>query len=476
MTCGKGSDKGSGKGSGSDSPAAPAGAIAMNDPQTSASASASAAAAAAAAAAAGSAVPFAASFTHFAGFDWAQSEHQVVAVDPAGQIVLSLRFADDAAGWATFRERAAAFPRLAVAIETSCGPAVERLLDMGLAAVYPMNPKAAERYRDRKAPAGAKDDALDAWSFADALRTDGHGWRPLLPQDPLTAELRMLCRDEITLIEQRTALVLQLQATLHEYYPAALEAFTEWATSRAAWELVIQFPDPHRLASAGKRKWQRFLHAHKLYRPATADRRLAAFAAAEAFASPNPAVTAAKSLLAVTLAKQLCTLESQLDEYRKRIAELFQRHPDGGCFGSLPGAGPKLAPRLLAEFGDNRDVFPTAEAVQRYAGTAPVTKQSGKSRLVVIRRACNRTLRATVHLWADLSRRSCAWAEAYYRKKKADGMKHAAALRCLGQRWLKILWKMWQTRTRYDEALHTRNQTRHGSWVLQLLPQSNANT
>jgi transposase len=414
---------------------------------------------------------FLARFTHFGGFDWARrSDHQLVVVDPAGRVVLSLRFADDAAGWADLRERVNTFPALAVAIETNCGPVVERLLDLGLA-VFPMNPKAAERYRDRKAPAGAKDDALDAWSFADALRTDGHGWRPLAPQDPLTAELRLLCRDELKLIEQRTALILQLQAALHEYYPAALQAFDDW-TIPGAWEFVIQFPDPHRLASAGRRKWERFLHTHKLYRPQTAPGRLETFARAEALGKAKAAVTAARSLLAVTLARQLCLLESQLDEYRRRITDLFRDHPDGGCFGSLPGAGPKLAPRLLSEFGADRRVFETAEAVQCYAGTAPITRQSGRSRVVAVRLACNKTLRATVHLWANLSRQSCAWAEAYYQKKKADGMSHAAALRCLGQRWLKILWKMWQTGSHYDEALHMRNQTRHGSWVIQLLPQS----
>src|SRR6266699_1486046 len=94
--------------------------------------------------------------------------------------------------------------------ETCCGTAVERLLGMGLA-IYPLNPKSAERYRDRKSPAGVKSDELDAFSFADALRTDGHGWRQLRPLDPLTAELRILCRDEIALIEQRTAMVLQLK-------------------------------------------------------------------------------------------------------------------------------------------------------------------------------------------------------------------------------------------------------------------------
>jgi transposase len=407
-------------------------------------------------------------FTHFGGLDWAQSEHQLVVVDPHGQIVLSLRFTNDAEGWALFRQKITPLGCLAVAIETNCGPAVERLLDAGLT-VYPMNPKAATRYRDRKAPSGAKDDTLDAWSFADALRTDGRGWRALLSQDPLTAELRLLCRDEIKLIEQRTALINQLKAALYEYYPAALDAFDDW-TVESSWRFVIAFPAPETLVKAGKRKWEKFLHAHKLYRPQTAQQRLTRFADAMKFASPNPAVTRAKTLLAVTIAKQLCLLQSQLEEYRGRIVGLFHDHPDHDCFGSLPGVGAKIAPRLLSELGSNRDVFQTAEALQSYAGTSPVTKQSGRTRFVVIRRACNKTLRATIHLWADLSRKSCAWAQAYYEKKKADGMNHAVAIRCLGQRWMKILWKMWQTHTPYNEAVHLNNQTRHGSWVIQLLP------
>lgn len=406
--------------------------------------------------------------SHFGGFDWAQSEHQLVIVDPAGKIVLSLRFADDAEGWAGFREKIAVLPRLGVAIETNCGPAVERLIDAGLA-VYPMNPKAAERYRDRKAPAGAKDDALDAWSFADALRTDGHGWRSLLAQDPLTTELRLLCRDEIKLIEQRTAMINQLRAALHEYYPAALDAFDDWS-SEGSWRFVIAFPNPESLAKAGKRKWERFLHSHKLYRPRTAQKRLETFANAMKFVNPNAAVTKAKTLLAVTLAKQLCLLESQLNEYRDRIVDLFHDHPDSNCFGSLPGAGDKIAPRLLSELGSNREIFQNAESLQNYAGTSPVTRQSGKTRFVSVRRACNKTLRATIHLWANLSRDGCAWAQAYYLKKKADGMSHAAALRCLGQRWMKILWKMWQTRMPYNEAMHMKNQIEHGSWVIKLLP------
>lgn len=101
-----------------------------------------------------------------------------------------------------------------------------------------------------------------------------------------------------------------------------------------------------------------------------------------------------------------------------------------------------------------------------------MTQQSGRRRHVFIRLACNKALCATVHLWSDLSRQHCAWAEAYYQQKKAEGKAHAAALRCLGQRWLKILWTMWQRGTTYDENLHTRNQVKHGSWAVTPPPAS----
>jgi len=405
---------------------------------------------------------------HFVGFDWAEEKHDVVVVNREGKVRLTLTFPDTAAGWAELREKLAPLGQLGVAIETRRGPAVERLLEAGYA-VFPMNPKAAERFRDRKAPSGVKDDTLDAWSFADALRSDGHAWRPLRPEDPQTQLLRMLCRDEIGLIEQRTALVLQLRQALREYYPAALEAFDDW-TLPAAWEFVDRFPTPRALAQAGLRRWQKFMHIHRLYSPTSAEKRLEIFARATEFVSPSESVTTAKSLLAATIVKQLRVLEAQLKEYRRRIEQAFSAHPDRDIFGSLPGGGKKLAPRLLGEIGANRAVFESPESLQCYAGTAPVTKKSGKSCRVQVRRACNKTLRATLHLWANESRRRCAWAQAYYQQKKRQGARHATALRCLGQRWLKIVWRMWQNRMPYDEALHMRSLAKSGSWVLGLTP------
>jgi len=132
--------------------------------------------------------------------------------------------------------------------------------------------------------------------------------------------------------------------------------------------------------------------------------------------------------------------------------------------------GEKLGRRLLSELGDDRSRFESHESLQCFVGTAPVSFESGRIRKARLRRACHKILRSTVHLWANLSRDSCPWAEAYYRRKREHGQTHACALRCLGQRWLKILWKMWQTRTCYDPELHQRNQVKHGSWVVALTP------
>jgi hypothetical protein len=187
--------------------------------------------------------------TAFAGFDWASDHHDVVVVDAHGRILEDFQIADTAAGWRELTAKLAPYPHLAVAVETSSGAAVERLLQGGYA-VYPVNPKAAKRYRERKAPSGTKTDRLDAWSQADALRLDGHHWRQLQEDSPLTVELRLLCRDEIALIEQRTALIAQLRAALHEYYWTALQAFDDW-TMPSSWAFIEAFPTPAALAAAG---------------------------------------------------------------------------------------------------------------------------------------------------------------------------------------------------------------------------------
>jgi transposase len=409
--------------------------------------------------------------THYAGFDWAKDHHALVVVDRQGRIVADFEFAHTLEGWKGFADKISAWPNLAIAIETSQGAAVDQLLQRECL-VYPVHPVAAQSYRERKAPSGTKTDHLDAWGLADALRGDGHGWKALQPMDPLTQQLRLLCRDEVSLIEQRTALVNQLQQALAEYCPIALQAFDDW-TRPFTWEFVLAFPTPQVLAGAGKRRWEKFLHTHKLWRPETAEKRLRLFAQADQFKASEPVVRA-KSQLAVSLCKLLCTLEQQLKLYRKQIEALFREHPDHDLFGSLPGAKQVLAPRLLGAVGNDPDRYGSQQVLQSIAGTAPVSYQSGQINKVRVRWLCDKFMRHTVHLWANCFRKASVWGQTYYRKKRREGMSHAAALRCLGQRLLKILFRMLQTKMPYDAELHARSQQKHGSWVLKLVNESPA--
>jgi transposase len=404
--------------------------------------------------------------THYAGFDWAKDHHMVVVVNNQGQIVADFEFEHSLEGWQRFADNTTAWPSLAVAIETSQGAAVDQLLQRQYT-VYPINPVAAKSYRQRKAPSGTKTDHIDAWALADGLRADGHGWKPLQPLDPLTQQLRLLCRDEVSLIEQRTALANQLQQTVLEYYPAALAAFDDW-TQSYAWQFIVQFPTPDALVKAGPRRWEKFLHVHKLWRPETAQKRLAIFAQAAQFKASEPIIQA-KSQLALALCQLLRVLAQQLDLYRQRIAALFEQHPDHQLFGSLPGAKTVLAPRLLAAVGADPARYGSQEVLQCLAGTAPVSYQSGRINKVHVRWSCDKFLRHTVHLWANCFRNASAWGQTYYQKKRQQGMSHACALRCLGQRLLKIVFRIISDKKPYDAEFHARNQAKHGSWVLTLM-------
>ena len=410
---------------------------------------------------------------YFAALDWAQAHHDVIVVDRVGTIVADFQFPHTGEGWGQFDQHMQPFGPCPLAIETSCGLVVDQLLQRGYP-VYPVNPKAAKRYRERKVPSGTKTDRYDAWSLAEALRTDGHAWPALHLQDEATATLRLLCRDEIGLIEQRTAFVNQLQAALREYYPLALESFDDW-TKPFAWAFVRAFPTAPALQQGGRRRWEKFLHVHRLWRAETAAERLAQWTRGQQLHASAASVTA-KSLLALSLVAVLESLQRQIEEYRRRITAAFTQHPDHDVFGSLPGAKAKLGPRLLGEIGADRNVFPDTDRLLCLAGVSPVSYQSGQIRKAHIRWACNRVLRSTVHLWADQSRKTCHWAQAYYQVKRAKGHSHASALRCLGKRWLKLLWRLWQNRTAYDESQHLQSLQQHGSFVWNLLQNPLAQT
>lgn len=405
---------------------------------------------------------------YWVGLDWGDTAHAVCILDDAGKEVESFEAAHTATGLEDLAARLRRWNSVGgVAVETTRHLVVQKLIDAGLI-VYPINPKLSRNWREGESVNAVKDDVRDAFVLAEGLRQRHDRLRPFRPDDPVLRELRLLCADESRLIADRTALVNRLKATLKEYYPEALTWFDEWAKP-TAWDFVLAFPTSESLAGAGRKKLYGFLKAHHIGLHPVWQERVEGRGKTPAWPS-DPATVAAKSLLAISLAKELRTLQANLDLYRERIARLYGDQPDSGIFSSLPGAGEKLAPRLLAHFGTDRQRFDSSAPLELLSGTVPVPHRSGKSKQVRMRHACQRDFRNTLHLFAFLSTERSAWARAFYDQARRKGNSHALALRNLARKWLRILYRMWRERRPYDEARYLADLVRRRSPLVTHIP------
>lgn len=405
---------------------------------------------------------------NWAGVDWGDTSHSLCVVDGDGKKVLLVEVPHTAEGLeemiAKLREFA---PVGGVAIETKRSLLVQKFIEAGFV-VYPINPKVSKAWRDGWSPASPKTDPHDAHMLADGLQHRHGNLRPLSQDDPLTRELSMLCADESRLICERTALVNRLRATLKEYHPAALEWFSDWTTP-TSWNFILKFPKPADLAGAPAKKLTGFLKTHNIGISPLWQQRIDGRKKASEWPG-DVATIEAKSFLAVAIAKQLRTLHASLTEYRKRIEKLFDDHPDSDIFTSLPGAGAKLAPRLLSGFGSQRDRYDCAKAVQQLSGAVPVTESSGSRKHVKFRRACQKDFRKTMHQFAWQSVERCVWAKAFYKAARSKGQTHNLALRNLAAKWIKIIYRMWVDKKPYDESVILSALILKNSPVVHLIP------
>jgi transposase len=399
----------------------------------------------------------------FVGVDWAETRHAACLLAPGGAVVGRLLIPHTPAGLARLRAAIAAVEAepaaVLVAIERSDGLLVGALLDAGYD-VYALNPKAVERYRERTRLSGGKTDPADAELLARILATDRDRHRPLRPSSPMAEEIRVLARQDERASRDQTRLLNRLRHDLLDVFPAALDAFPELKAVSALASLD-RWPTATGARAAGRDEIEALLRRHGHCRPVAAAARIHAALHAEALAAP--AHLAAARAGAIQLAvRQLLLLHRQRAAWATRLRELLDgdsAHPDGEILLSLPGLDVRLAARVLGEIGDRRERFATPAALQSYAGTAPVTRASGRSRQVVLRAACNHALRQAALAWAFCSLTRSAWARAYYDEHRAAGKSHLAALRVLANRWLGILHHLLATRQRYDEAVHQRNRT-----------------
>ena len=396
----------------------------------------------------------------FVGDDWAEDHHDVEVMDASGRRLVKARLPEGMAGMARLHAMVGqalgdevdaedVATRVKIGIETDRGPWVQALVAAGYT-VYPVNPLQAARYRERLALSGAKSDAADAHMLADMVRTDSHQLRPIAGDSAEAEAVKVVTRMHKTLVWERTRATQRLRHALREYFPAALEAFEDLAASDTL-ELLSKAPDPAAAARlsisqisaalrrAGRRKIeeraaviQTALRAEHLRQPEVV---VAAYAAS---------VQSTVAVLKV-LVEQVQTLQGQVESH-------FGRHPAAEIILSQPGLGPILGARVLGEFGDAEDRYVSAKSRKNYAGTSPITRASGKKKLVMARFVHNDRLIDALMAQAFSALRTSPGARAYYDRQRNRGASYNAALRQLANRLVGILHGCLKTGTTYDET------------------------
>jgi transposase len=394
----------------------------------------------------------------FCGIDWAEDHHDVALVDAGGALLARARVGDDAAGLARLLELLAghgdsAEDPVPVAIETPRGLLVACLRATGRP-VYPVNPKATARYRDRYSVSGRKSDHGDAVVLANILRTDLHVCRRLPADSELAQAIAVLARAQQDAVWDRTTAHNKLRSHLREYYPGFLAAFApvrHGILRPEARTVLAAAPTP---ATAARLT---LAQLRALLKKAGRSRGIDAEAARlrEAFRKEQmrqlPLVEEAMGRQALALLRQLDAACASADDLETAAVESFNQHPDAGIITSFPGIGALTGARVLAETGDDRSRFKDARGLKAYAGAAPVTRASGKGRSVTHRHIKNNRLAAAGYAWAFSALTASPGARQHYARRRDAGDRHNAALRNLYNRFLGCLHHCLNTRQHYNE-------------------------
>ncbi len=392
----------------------------------------------------------------FVGNDWAEDHHDVEVMNEAGKVLARKRLPEGVAGMAGLHEmigrhlgQDADDAEVAVGIETDRGPWVAALAAAGYT-VFAVNPLQASRYRERHGVSGAKSDAGDAHMLADMVRTDSHQLRAVAGDSAEAEGIKVLARTHKTLIWERTRAVQRLRHQLREYFPAALEAFEDLDAADAL-ELLGKAPEPARAARLTRAQVSAALK--RAGRRNITDRATAILAALRGEQLGQPAaVTAAYAVTVRSLIAVIAALNEQVKILQGQVEADFGRHPDAEIYRSQPGMGAVLGARVLGEFGDDPHRYADGKSRRNYAATSPLTRASGKKKVVAARFIHNDRLVDALNAQAFASLNASPGARALYDELRARGIEHNDALRRLANRLVGILHGCLKTRTLYDEA------------------------
>ena len=405
------------------------------------------------------------SFTAFIGIDWADAKHDICiqSADDEREFDVIPHKVELIDEWAcTMRQRFGS--PIAVAVELSKGPIVYALQKHDCFVIFPVNPSTLARYREAFQPSRAKDDPTDAELAVDLIIRHHERFKPLQPQ---SVEIRML----VSLVEQRRNLVAdkiritnRLRVALKQYYPQMLEWFDHIDTLLFC-DFLTRWPTLLQVKRARQSTLRKFFHEHSMRFEHVLEQRLIAIKAATPL-TLDEAVVEPHRLQALVYVEQLRVLLDAIKRFDIQIESVAKQHDDYALFTALPGAGPSLAPRLLVAFGEQRERYKSAAEVQKYSGVAPVTERSGKKHWVHWRWQCPTFMRQTFVEWAAQTINKSYWAGEYYRQQREKGSTYQAAVRALAFKWIRILYRCWQTRTPYDEVTYLKALERRGSPLL----------
>jgi len=394
------------------------------------------------------------------GIDWSEDHHNLCIMNQAGARVSEIEFKHTLEGFeqieAERRKLDVPAGECPIAIETAYNLLTDFLLERDYV-VHIVPPQATNGYRNRQRSSGAHTDGSDAALLTSIMRTDRDSHRRLRPNTPLTQYMLTQIRLIETLRRSIQRQENQLRAVLFRTYPQALGLFGK-LTAQINLQFLSAYPTAQEAQELSLKAFETFCRGHHYSRTDLISRRYAHLI--EPAPEADPAIARAYRDHIHILAELLLPQVRRRNEAKTRLGQLFEQHPDAFLFDSLPGAGDLLAPGLLVKFGDHRDRFPTPASVQALAGTCPVTEWSGKRRIVKFRRGCDKEFRRISQQFAKASAKKSGWAAAYLHQVRPRCASDSHAYRCLANRWLAIIWKMWQDGKPYDEAYHLQQRAR----------------
>lgn len=391
------------------------------------------------------------STTLFIGIDWADQKHDCHIIDADGnESAMELPHTPESINeWIAKMTEKAQGGKIAIMLEQSKGPLIHALMFRENIVLYPINPKQLARYRESYPGGAGKSDPTDALYLAKLLRERIESLKAWLPDDEQTRLLNRLCEQRRFVVGNQTKLRQQLISVLKQYFPAVLQLFGQSHQLSLLLAVLKRWPAPKQLRSADRRLIVRVLREHGVRNDERQKEVINSIRRSQLLCDDD-ALIIPMAMTAKHLAQQIEQSVKTIEQFEEKIGEAFKAHEDSPLFASLKGAGPALAPRLLCAFGSQRDRWSNADELASFSGIAPITRQSGKQRHVQRRYACPKYLRQTFHEFAVAARIWCPWTKARYQMLRDQGMKHHAAIRKLARCWIRILYRVWKTKTPFD--------------------------